>query len=217
MTADNLTKRRILMMLIGVPLVGVSVAFFNVAEFGVDPFTVLVQGSFHQMPSSISYGLTYSILSVIELIAIILLDRKKIGVGTLINLFLLGYITDYTSRFLRFALGDMIGTMPIRILFMIIGVTLLSFSSGIYFTANMGVSTHDAVSLIASEKQDKVPFQYCRVISDALCVIFGTILGGTFGIGTIVAAVFCGPLVAFFRKHIGEPMLHYSIHRKTLT
>ena len=155
MTAVNLTKRRILMMLIGVPLVGVSVAFFNVAEFGVDPFTVLVQGSFRQMPSSISYGLTYIILSVIELIAIILLDRKKIGVGTLINLFLLGYITDYTSRFLRFALGDMIGTMPIRILFMIIGVTLLSFSSGIYFTANMGVSTHDAVSLIALADSDE--------------------------------------------------------------
>lgn len=207
MVADKYTLRRILMMLIGVPMCGVSVAFYNVAMLGVDPFTVLVQGIYNRMPSSVSYGLTYVIISIVELIAVFIADRTKIGPGTLINLLLLGYITDYTSRLLRYISGDAVDAMPLRITFLVIGVVLMSLSLGVYFAADMGVSTHDAVSLIASEKQDKIPFRYLRIISDAICVAIGFILGGTFGVGTIVAVLCCGPLIAFFRKHVAEPML----------
>ena len=82
-------RKRLIMTLIFVPLTGVSVAFYNLANFGVDPFTVLVQGTYNKMPSAITYGLTYIIISVIEVIAIFFIDKKKIGIGTFINLFLL--------------------------------------------------------------------------------------------------------------------------------
>lgn len=207
MASDNVTKRRIIMTLFGVPMTGVSVAFFNVSMFGVDPFTVFVQGVYAQMPSAVSYGLTYVIISIVELIAVLIADRRKIGVGTVINLLFLGYITDYTSRLIRYLSGDAVDLIPLRAVFLAIGIVLMGFSLSLYFAADMGVSTHDAVSLIASEKQDRISFQYLRIISDVLCVIIGFILGGTFGIGTILAAVLCGPLVAFFRKRITDPIV----------
>lgn len=198
--------KRLIMTLIFVPLTGVSVAFYNLANFGVDPFTVLVQGTYKQMPSSISYGLTYIIISVVEVIAIFFIDKKKIGIGTLINLFFLGYVVDYSTRALKYFAGDMASNMVVRIVSLAIGVVLMCICAAFYFTSDLGVSTHDAVALIAADKQKKIPFAWCRVIDDGLCVIVGAILGGTFGVGTLIAAFGCGPLVAFFRKNVSDPI-----------
>ena len=200
------TTIRLIMTLIFVPLTGVSVAFYNVANFGVDPFTMLVQGLHKQLSSFISYGLTYILISVIEIIAIFFISKSKIGVGTLINLFLLGYIVDYSSRALRYVVGDLCDNMIVRIVFLAIGVLLMGFCLAFYFTSDMGVSTHDAVSLIAAEKQNKIKFSTLRVLDDLLCVVLGLILGGKFGVGTLAAAFLCGPLVSFFRKHVSDPI-----------
>lgn len=81
----------------------------------------------------------------------------------------------------------------------------MCFSSALYFTADMGVSTYDAVSLIISEKR-KWKFQFCRISSDLFCTVVGFIFGATVGIGTVVTAFFMGPLIAFFNRTVAEPM-----------
>ncbi len=77
--------------------------------------------------------------------------------------------------------------------------------SALYFTADMGVSTYDAVSLILSEKK-RWKFQFCRISSDLFCTIVGFLFGATVGIGTVVTAFFMGPLIAFFNRTVAEPM-----------
>ena len=82
----------------------------------------------------------------------------------------------------------------------------------------MGVSTYDAIALIISQKQDKVKFQFVRIGTDFVCVALGVILclmsgmtlgqiGANVGVGTIIAAFFMGPLIAFFNTHVAEPFL----------
>ena len=45
-----------------------------------------------------------------------------------------------------------------------------------YFTADLGVSTYDAVALIISENWKVGPFKYCRIACDLACVVIGVAL-----------------------------------------
>ena len=95
---------------------------------------------------------------------------------------------------------------------------ILCLSSALYFTADLGVSTYDAVALVWSQRQHKIKFAYCRVICDLVCVTLGVILlliagkdfseiFGEVGIGTIITAFFMGPLITYFNVHVAQPIL----------
>jgi uncharacterized membrane protein YczE len=82
----------------------------------------------------------------------------------------------------------------------------MCFASALYFTADMGVSTYDAIAITISERKSKWKFKYIRITTDLICVLIGWSLGATVGIGTIVTAFFMGPLISFFNKTVAEPM-----------
>ena len=146
-------------------------------------------------------------------------DRRKIGLATLINLFLLGYIAEFSQGICRSLLPDL-GIVG-RFVLLLTAIVIMCLASAFYFTADLGVSTYDAVSLIWSEKQKRIPFQYCRIICDLVCVCLGAVLcriGGVnvFGevnIGTIITAFFMGPLIALFNRKVAEPFL-YGLKRE---
>jgi len=197
--------KRILMTVFGVLVLGVAVGFLDYSDFGLDPFQTFAHGVGLHVP--LQFGTTYMIISIIEIIVIFIVDRKKIGLGTLINLFLLGYVVDYSAKLIKIVFDGFGGGMVFRIISMVIGIVLLCFCAAVYFSADMGVSTHDAVSLIISEKQNKIKYSWLRVINDLLCVLIGFLLGQKFGVGTIISGFFTGPLIAFFRKHVSDPMV----------
>ena len=102
---------------------------------------------------------------------------------------------------------------------------ILSLSSALYFTADLGVSTYDAVALVWSERQTRIPFQVCRIITDSVCVIAGAALCllagmgarqilGSVGIGTVITAFCMGPLIAFFNRTVARPLLGESAEKK---
>ncbi|MBD5487326.1 MAG: Tat pathway signal sequence [Lachnospiraceae bacterium] len=196
--------RRIWMTIIGVLICGFSVGMFNFSALGLDPFQVFVHGIFYIMPESApGFGTVYAVVNLLMLIVIFLADRKKIGLGTLINIFLLGYVADYSSKLFERLLPE--PSWPVRFGFLLLGIVIMCFSAALYFTADMGVSTYDAVSLIISEKR-KWKFQICRISSDLFCTLVGFCFGATVGIGTVVTAFFMGPLIAFFNRTVAEPI-----------
>lgn len=193
--------KRILMTLTGVSVSGFSVGMFNFSVMGVDPFQVLMHGIAKHVP--IDFGTLYMICNLIMLAAIFFADRKKIGLGTFINIFLLGYIVEYSSALFAGLIPN--PDLPVRIVFLIIGIVILCFGSALYFTGDLGVSTYDAVALILSEKFP-AKFQYVRIATDLVCTGTGFLLGGVVGVGTLVTAFFMGPLIMFFRHHIAMPL-----------
>ena len=88
-------KRRIIMTVFGVLIAGLSVGMFNFSAFGMDPFQVLAHGIWMQF--SIGFGTFYTIINLIMLVFIFFIDRHKIGLGTVINIFLLGYVVEFSS------------------------------------------------------------------------------------------------------------------------
>ena len=209
----NLAKR-IGMSFFGVIICAISVGIFKIAALGVDPFQSFMAGLDVMIP--LDFGLLYIIVNVLLLSFALIFDRHYIGIATFINLFLLGYITQFTYAYLQTIIED--PSIFVRILCLVIGVVIICFGSAFYMTADLGVSTYDAVALIICNTWKKGKFQYVRIITDLICVILGVTLfilaGGKFsaiptiaGVGTIITAFFMGPLIEFFNVHIARPLL----------
>ena len=208
-------NKRILMSAFGVIICGISVGLFKHASLGVDPFQSFMSGL--DAVISISFGTLYVIVNLILLTFSLLLDKKKIGLATFINLFFLGYIAEYSQK--GFEKFFPLPSLFLRIFLLSVAVVIMCLASAFYFTANLGVSTYDALTLIWSEKQHKIPFSICRIVGDLVCVFAGIMLclssgynlGQIFsvvGIGTIITAFFMGPLISFFNKSLAEPFLY---------
>ena len=208
-------KKRVLMSFFGVILSGICVGIFKLAAFGVDPFQAFMSGL--NTAISISFGTLYMIANIVLLLFSLIFNRKNIGIATFINLFLLGYITQFTYAFLQSIFSN--PNLIIRSLSLIIGVVLLCFASALYMTADLGVSTYDSIAITMADKWHIGPFKWIRVSTDVCCVIIGVILfpvgGGvmkdipTFaGIGTIFTAFFMGPLIDFFNVKCARPLLY---------
>lgn len=209
--------KRIIMSVLGVVICGLSVGMFKHAAFGVDPFQALMSGLDAVIP--IRFGTLYVIVNLLLLTFSLIMDRHKIGLATFINLFLLGYVVEFSqAQCARLFPAPGIG---IRLLLLLAGLVILSLSSALYFTADLGVSTYDALALVWAERQTRLPFQFCRILTDSVCVIAGVFLCrlsgmsaaqifGAVGIGTIITAFCMGPLIAFFNKTVARPLLGLS-------
>ena len=205
---DALLLRRIVMAAAGILLTGISIGFFKRALFGVDPFQCYVNGLANVIP--IRYGTLYALVNLVQLIVVFFLDRHYIGISTLMNLFLLGYIVEFSETALANLFGD--AALGLRILFLLIGVVVTCIAAALYYSADLGVSTYDAIPLHIAERKPKLfghvlPFKAVRIIADLICTAIGVALGARAGIGTVVTALFMGPLIAFFRRTISDPMV----------
>ncbi len=216
-------KKRIFMTITGVLLSGFSVGMFQYSSMGMDPFQVFAHGIWNQLeflktgqgirllteydPANpvLSYGTVYMIINLILLVFDFFLDRKKIGIATFINLFLLGYVVDFSYAIWQKLLPE--PGIALRILFLAIAIVIMCFGSAFYFTGNLGVSTYDAIALTLSERKPW-DFRIVRILSDLIVTGVGFLLGILPGVGTIITAFFMGPLIAFFNKKVAEPFLY---------
>ena len=146
------------------------------------------------------------ISNLLMLVAIFFLDKHYIGIATFINIFLLGYVVQFSDDIVGMIVGDT-PSMATRIILLIAGVVILCFASAMYFTADLGVSTYDAVSLIMTDKK-LGKFKYLRIGTDLFCVVVGFLLGGIVGVGTLITAFFMGPLIDFFNRKVAQPLLY---------
>ncbi len=205
MMKNPLFKKRLFMTLAGVLISGISVGLFRRSVFGTDPFQVLVTGISEHI-TLIGFGTVYMMINLLMLVAVFFLDKHYIGIATFINIFLLGYVVQFSDDTIGKIIGDN-PSMVTRIILLIAGVVILCFASAMYFTADLGVSTYDSISLIMTDKK-LGKFKYLRIATDLFCVIVGFLLGGVVGVGTVVTAFFMGPLIDFFNKKVAEPFLY---------
>ena len=203
MEKGNIYKR-ILMMLIGNVILGTGAGMLRAADFGVDPYQCFVLGIDKAL--KLGYGTTFVIVNAVFLVLMLILARKMFNLGTLVNMFFLGYIIDFS-----YSMCMKITSSPsffVRVVYFIVSILLITFSSAVIYTADMGVSTYDWIALKTAEVQKKVSFKWCRVGTDLICVIIGLVFSIIPGIGTIVTAFLLGPLVSFFRTYCSEPFLY---------
>ncbi len=200
-------KKRIIMAFAGVCISGFSVGLFRLSLFGTDPFQCFANGIANTVTNviPIGFGTLYTIINLLMLLLIFILNKHYIGIATFINIFGTGYMVELSL----YLLGKVIQTpsLMMRIVLLLVGIVIICFASSLYYTADLGVSTYDAIALILRDKK-VAKFQYCRIATDLICVLIGYFLGAIIGIGTLITAFFMGPLIEFFNVHISQPLLH---------
>jgi uncharacterized membrane protein YczE len=206
------TPKRSTLMLIGILLIGMCVASYRISGFGVDAFSCMNLGisGFLKM----SFGNWQLIMNAVLLIIVWFTVRNCIGPGTIVNMVLVGYTADFLCWLFLDQLHLSV-TMPLRILFLLVGTLLASLGCACYMIADMGIAPYDSVAFIITKyTKEKISFRLARVMSDLtvilagviFCMMAGNSIWQIVGLGTIVNACFNGPLIQFFRERI-EDML----------
>lgn len=211
----NTTRKHILMSIAGVTLCGMFAGIYKYAAFGVDPFQCFAFGVAAAVP--IPYGTLYVLLNAGLLIFSLLADRRYVGLATVLNMLFLGYVLQFTFDLLAHWLPAPV--LWQRLLMMAAGFAGLCFSLSLYITADLGVSTYDAIALIISRTWHIGQFRFVRILTDFACVAVGCalyLLGGNpldsimtvAGPGTILCAACMGPLIDWFNRRVSMPLLH---------
>jgi uncharacterized membrane protein YczE len=181
-------SRRLTQLIIGLVLFGVGIGLMLQSGLGVPPWDVLHQGLARQ------FGLTVGISSIIVSLLVLLLWlplRQPYGLGTLLNAVIIGVIIDLTGLFIPVATTT--GTAWTMTLS---GVLLVGIASGLYIGANLGPGPRDGLMTGIARRGPSI--RLTRAVIEITVLTLGWILGGTFGLGTIVFALAIGPLVQFF-------------------
>ena len=174
-------------LIFGLTLFGLGEALLIVSALGVTPWTVLAEGL--SIKFKVSVGLATFFISISILFLWIPL-KQKIGIGTLLNAIIIASTIDLFVYLIPFASSDYLS-----IIYLVLGILLVGIGSGFYLTTNLGPGTRDGLMKGISENFKK-PISIVRFSIETIVVILGWFLGGTVGIGTILFAVFIGPLIA---------------------
>lgn len=199
-------KRRVVMTTVGVVLCAIAVGFFKCSLFGVDPFQCFAQGVWGRFfKTNMSYGIFYTVVCALMLVVDMFVARSYMGVATLVNMFLTGYIVDFASGVITSVAKE--PNLAVRVVFLAVGVLVMCFASSLYMTSNLGVSVYDAIPIVIARKWS-FPFKFVRIACDLICVTVGTLAGLMPGVGTLITAFFMGPLIEFFNHSFSEPYLN---------
>ena len=91
-----------------------------------------------------------------------------------------------------------LGTDPFNVL--VAGCIILALGMTIVIKSEAGTGPNDLVAIVISDKSHK-PFGIVRILTDCFFVIAGFLLGGTFGLGTIICAFIVGPVAQIFMPY----------------
>lgn len=200
----NMGTRRMLGMLTGNILLGIGVSVFKLSGMGNDPYSAMC------MAVSELLGLPYStfllLLNACVFILEATLGRKYIGLGTMINWFLVGYVAEFFIWLTDLYIADPM-FLSLRITYVLLGVIIMSLGVSLYQTSNAGIAPFDSVSIIMAERLP-IPYFWCRMMCDGLCAIICLLAGGLIGLGTFVCAFGLGPVIHFFNIKVSKKLLY---------
>ena len=182
-----------LLLCFGLFLFGVGESILVVSQNGVTPWTVLAEGIAKKL--SIGVGLSTFLISCIVLILWLPLKLKP-GLGTLMNIIIIALTMGGLIPLIQF-LQEIFNPLFLSFL----GTFLVGFGSGIYLITNLGPGTRDGLMTGISKKYNK-PISLIRFSIEFSVVFLGWLLGGTFGLGTLIFASLIGPSISISLKLI---------------
>ena len=194
--AINLIKR-LVMFFVGMSIIQFGVALFLKTSIGSDSFTVFTEGLatvlnktglkdlsiVHMITgrAEVTPGVANMIILIVLFIGILIVDRKRIKIGTLICVIGVGPIIDLGVKAVSYFPIES-ANIFVKMLLVLGGCFIIAVGFSIMSESDIGVAPNDIV-----------PF----IIKDKLNCQYGFILGGKVGIGTIIAMLAIGPFIQF--------------------
>jgi len=192
---------RVAILMLGLTIAHLGVTLFILADLGSDPFNVLVQGIYRTLSSIfdwpfLTHGRTHIVICFLIILALLAVDRSYIKIGTILCMIFGGPIIDIFTVALT-PVFSISSSLAFKIVMLALGCVILAYGMTIVIKSEAGTGPNDLVSVVISDKSGK-KFSIVRVIVDVSFVVVGFLLGGSFGIGTIICAFCVGPVAGYF-------------------
>lgn len=199
-TTGRRLPRRLVQLYLGLVAFGVSMAMVLRSELGNIPWDVLHQGLAER--TSLSFGLVTIVVGVVVLLLWIPL-RERPGLGTVSNVLVIGLVVDASLAVMPVVDGD---AWPLRVGLFAVGVLMNGVATAAYIESRFGPGPRDGL-MTGFVRRTGGSIRLVRTGIEVVVVAVGWLLGGTFGVGTVLFAFAIGPIVQFFlpRFAIGPP------------
>jgi len=180
--------RRVVQLLGGLVLFGVSSSMLLLAGLGVDPWDVLHQGLSRRIGLGVG---TWAIIAGVAVLLLWIPLRQRPGIGTVANVLVVGAVID-----LVLAVVPPPHALAVRIVVLLGGVVLNGVATGAYIGAGLGPGPRDGLMTGLAARGHSV--RVVRTAIELTVLGSGWALGGTVGVGTVVYALSIGPLAHHF-------------------
>ncbi|MEV0253535.1 hypothetical protein AB0H82_04570 [Streptomyces sp. NPDC050732] len=186
---------RLLTLLTGLVLFGVSIALMVTADLGLPSWDALHQGG--ARTTGLPFGWVVNIVGALVLLAWIPL-RVRPGIGTLGNVLVVGLATEAAL-----ALLPSPETLVVRIPLLFAGIVLNALATGLYIGAGFGPGPRDG--LMTGLARRGISVRSARTATEVCVLALGWLLGGTVGFGTLLFAATIGPLAQLAIRRFSAP------------
>ena len=181
--------KKIMIIVLGSMLAAYGITLALYAGFGGATLAIVWQGmskTFH-----ISIGMASLIVALIMIVFVFFYDRSQLNIGTILYQLVYSFCVDL------FADAHVYSShLWLNAVIMILGVMLFAVGTGFYASASMGRGSYEALTFSLAEK-NHWQVKKVRMILDAAMVVIGVILGGKFGVCTVVTVIVSGPIIQF--------------------
>jgi len=183
--------RRLLFLVWGLFLYALGIVLCVQANIGCAPWDVLHMGL------SFKLGLTMGQVSILVgalVCLIVFLLHEKLGMGTLLNMLLIGIFMDLIFSLQVIPAMEHVSTGVIA---MVAGLFVIALGSYFYIGAVFGAGPRDSL-MVSVRRRSNWPVGACRALVEGSALLLGFVLGGKVGIGTVIAVAgigFCVQIV----------------------
>lgn len=192
------TIKKITLAMIGIFLVCIGVAFNNNTNLGNDPVGIIYDGIRVTFGvSKINLGMVSNFINVGLLVLLFIIGRHYANLGSLMYLIPYGFFVLIGSKLYLNIFAE--NTQTMRIVAGIIGISLYYIGISLFICADIGVDPFSGFMLTLRDYTGW-SIRRTKIAFDVGLICIGILLGGKFGIITIITVCTTGPVIQFLSE-----------------
>ena len=142
-----------------------------------------------------SYGQASRIYNVVFVLLALVLARKYSGAGTVVSALMIGFLIDIIYSLWSSIVVD--AGFVVSLLVFLIGLVIYALGIAVLIRCDAGMNCLDAL-LYRLMDVTNFKYRYLRIAADIILTLSGCLMGGVFGLGTVLSVLLTGPLAGFF-------------------
>ncbi len=184
---------KIPLLIIALFILSLGIVLLKQSGVGLDPWGVFHEGL--NKVTGIPFGKTIELVGYVILLFSLLIKIFP-GIGTILNIFLVGKFIDLLLKSNWFQTSEQLW---MQLLYFAGGFVILSFGRALYISCNLGAGPRDGL-FVGLVRFTKIDVKYVKPAIEVIVFTIGIIFGGTFGVGTLVLMFTSGYAFEFFFK-----------------
>lgn len=197
---SKLNLKKITIALLGIFLVCIGVAFNNNTGLGNDPVGIIYDGirvTFHI--SRINLGFVSNFINIGLIIILVLIGRRYVNIGTFMYLIPYGFFITIGSNLYPLIFRN--NEILTRCLGGAVGISIYYIGISLFVAADIGVDPFNGFMLTIRDRMGW-SIRRSKITVDIVMMTLGFLMGGKFGLITIITALTTGPTIQFLSSWI---------------